>query len=303
MAKRFHYGGQAVLEGVMMRGRENVAVAVRRRDGDIVVHQERLGGWSTGRWTRVPVVRGPVVLVETLLLGLRALYYSAAVALEDEDEEQKVTSPMIWGAAAFGIVLAVGLFVALPLLIVHFLDPYISATVSNVADGVIRLIVFLIYLNAIALMPDIRRVFAYHGAEHKTINAYEAGEELQVERARLYSTAHSRCGTGFILMVLVIAIVAHTFLGRPALWLRFLERLAILPLIGAFSYEVMKFSADHVKNWLVHIALMPGLALQAMTTRQPDDRQLEVAIAALNTVLAADAEPAEVAATPASPPP
>lgn len=305
VAKRFHYGGQAVLEGVMMRGRTNVAIAVRRREGDIVVRQDRLGTWATSRWARVPLLRGPVVLVETLILGMRALYYSAAMALE-EDGEQQVGAPVIWGAAAFGMVLAVGLFVALPLLIVHFIDPFISATLSNVADGVIRLIVFLLYLNVITLIPDIRRVFAYHGAEHKTINAYEAGEDLEVERARLYGTAHSRCGTGFILIVLVIAILAHAFLGRPAWWLRFLERLAILPLIGAFSYELMKFFADHMKNWLVRISLAPGLALQAMTTREPDDGQLEVAITALRTVLAADgqaaAQPPAEAASPATQP-
>ena len=139
-------------------------------------------------------------------------------------------------------------------------------------------------------MPDIRRVFAYHGAEHKTINAYEAGEDLEIDRVRPYGTAHSRCGTSFILFVMVIAIIAHAFLGRPPMWLRFLERLALLPVIGAISYEMIKFGADHTKNKLVSIALMPGLALQRMTTREPDDDMLEVAISALRPVLAADSE-------------
>ncbi len=273
----------------MMRGRNSAAVAVRRRDGEIVVRNEPVAKWATGRIRDIPLLRGPIVLLETLILGMRSLSYSASVAIDEED--QKLHPAILWSTMAFGFILAVGLFVALPLLIVHFLDPYITATVSNVADGVIRLVVFIVYLNLVSLMPDIRRVFAYHGAEHATINAYEAGEELEVDKVRGYGTAHARCGTGFILMVLVIAVIAHAFLGRPPMWLRFLERLAILPIIGAFSYEMMKFSADHIKNRLVHLAIIPGLVLQRMTTRKPDDSQLEVAITALKSVLAADAEP------------
>ncbi|MGB2854641.1 MAG: DUF1385 domain-containing protein [Dehalococcoidia bacterium] len=291
MSKRLHSGGQAVIEGVMMRGRNSAAVAVRRRDGEIVVRNEPVAKWATGRIRDIPLLRGPIVLLETVILGMRSLSYSASVAIDEED--QKLHPAILWSTMAFGFILAVGLFVALPLLIVHFLDPYITATVSNVADGVIRLVVFIVYLNLVSLMPDIRRVFAYHGAEHATINAYEAGEELEVDSVRGYGTAHTRCGTGFILMVLVIAVIAHAFLGRPPMWLRFLERLAILPVIGAFSYEMMKFSADHIKNRLVHLAIIPGLVLQRMTTRKPDDSQLEVAITALKSVLAADAEPSE----------
>lgn len=275
----------------MMRGRKSAAVAVRRRDGEIVVRNEPVARWATGRIREIPLLRGPIVLLETLILGMRSLSYSASVAVEEED--QKLHPAILWSTMAFGFILAVGLFVALPLLIIHFLDPYISATVSNISDGVIRLVVFIGYLNLVSLMPDIRRVFAYHGAEHATINAYEAGEELEVDKVRGYGTAHARCGTGFILMVLVIAVIAHAFLGRPPMWVRFLERLAILPIIGAFSYEMMKFSADHIKNRLVHLAIIPGLVLQRMTTRKPDDSQLEVAITALKSVLAADAEPSE----------
>jgi uncharacterized protein YqhQ len=190
-----------------------------------------------------------------------------------------------------GFILAMALFLALPLLATHYVDPYISPAVSNLIDGVIRLVIFVIYLWAISLMPDIRRVFAYHGAEHKTINAYEAGEPLEVEKVRKYSTAHSRCGTSFLLIVMVIAIIAFVFLGREALWLRYLERLLLMPVIAAVSYEIIKFNAAHIKNVVVHIFLIPGLALQAMTTRQPDDRQIEVAISALQSVLALDAEP------------
>ena len=296
--KKFYYGGQAVIEGVMMRGRGSVSIAVRRPDGEIVVRHEPLSGFFTGRLRQIPLVRGPIVLIETFVLGVRALLYSASVAFE---EEQEVTPTMLWGMAAVGIIFALGLFLALPLLIVHYLDPYMSDVVSNVADGFIRLVIFLIYLRVVTLIPDIRRVWAYHGAEHKTINAYEAGEPLEVDRIRNYSTAHTRCGTGFILIVLVIAIIAHAFLGRPDWWLRFLERLAILPVIGALSYEMIRFSAANIKNSLVRLTIKPGLLLQSMTTREPDDSQLEVAISALRRVLDADLKSAVELAEEAAP--
>ena len=292
MGKKFYYGGQAVIEGVMMRGRKGIAVAVRRPNGEIALSSEPLGGMSTGRIREIPLVRGIVVLVETLVLGIRVLFYSASVSL---DEEVKISPWLLWGSVAVGFILAMALFLVLPLLATHFVDPYVSPAVSNLIDGVIRLVIFVIYLGAISLMPDIRRVFAYHGAEHKTINAYEAGEPLEVEKVRKYSTAHSRCGTNFILIVMVIAIIAFVFLGRPPIWLRYVERIILLPVIAAVGYEVIKFGAAHIKNIVVRIVLTPGLALQAMTTRQPDDRQIEVAISALQRVLAVDAEPSKLA--------
>jgi len=292
LGKKFYYGGQAVIEGVMMRGRKGIAVAVRRPNGEIALNSEPLGGMSTGRIREIPLVRGIVVLVETLVLGIRVLFYSASVSL---DEEVKISPWLLWGSVAVGFILAMALFLVLPLLATHFVDPYVSPAVSNLIDGVIRLVIFVIYLGAISLMPDIRRVFAYHGAEHKTINAYEAGEPLEVEKVRKYSTAHSRCGTNFILIVMVIAIIAFVFLGRPPIWLRYVERIILLPVIAAVGYEVIKFGAAHIKNIVVRIVLTPGLALQAMTTRQPDDRQIEVAISALQRVLAVDAEPSKLA--------
>ena len=292
MGKKFYYGGQAVIEGVMMRGRKGIAVAVRRPNGEIALSSEPLGGMSTGRIREIPLVRGIVVLVETLVLGIRVLFYSASVSL---DEEVKISPWLLWGSVAVGFILAMALFLVLPLLATHFVDPYVSPAVSNLIDGVIRLVIFVIYLGAISLMPDIRRVFAYHGAEHKTINAYEAGEPLEVEKVRKYSPAHSRCGTNFILIVMVIAIIAFVFLGRPPIWLRYVERIILLPVIAAVGYEVIKFGAAHIKNIVVRIVLTPGLALQAMTTRQPDDRQIEVAISALQRVLAVDAEPSKLA--------
>jgi hypothetical protein len=282
LSKKFYYGGQAVIEGVMMRGRKSVATAVRLPSGEITTHDEPLSGWSMGRVRDIPLARGIVVLVETLVLGIKTLFYSASMAL---GEEEKVSPWLLWGSVALGFVLALALFLVLPLVATHFLDPYVSSTVSNVIDGVIRLVIFIIYLGSISLMPDIRRVFAYHGAEHKTINAYEAGQPLEVEQVRRYSTAHSRCGTNFILIVMVLAIFAFAFLGRPPLWLRYVERIALLPVIAAVSYEMIKFGAAHVENRVVHAILTPGLALQAMTTRQPDDQQIEVAISALKRVL------------------
>ncbi len=287
MAKKFYYGGQAVIEGVMMRGQKGIAVAVRQPNGQIAVNSERLGKMSTSRIREIPLVRGILVLVETLVLGIRTLFYSASVAV---GEEIKVTPWMLWSSLAVGFIIALGLFLGLPLVATHFADPYVSPTVSNLIDGVIRLFIFILYLWFISLIPDIRRVFAYHGAEHKTINAYEAGEPLEVEKVRKYSTAHSRCGTNFILIVMVIAIIAFVFLGRPPLWLRYVERILILPAIAAVGYEVMKFGAAHIHNFFVHIVLIPWLGLQVMTTRQPDDGQIEVAISALQRVLALDAE-------------
>ncbi len=287
MAKKFYYGGQAVIEGVMMRGQKGIAVAVRRPNGEIALNNQPLGGLSTSRIRSIPLLRGIVVLVETLVLGIRTLLYSAQVSV---DEEVKISPWMLWSSVIVGFVVALGLFMGLPLLVSSFADSHVSPWVSNLIDGVIRIAIFVIYLWAISLMPDIRRVFAYHGAEHKTINAYEAGEPLEVEKVQKYSTAHSRCGTSFLLIVMVIATIAFCFLGRPPMWLRYVERILLMPVIAAVSYEIIKFNAAHIKNTVVRIILAPGLALQSMTTRQPDDKQIEVAISALRSVLALDAE-------------
>ena len=289
--KQFFYGGQAVIEGVMMRGRNSLAIAVRRPDGEIVVKEEKPSAWANSRIREIPFLRGIVVLVETLIIGIKALYYSASVAIEDEDIDEEVTSRMLFGSVAVGLIIAIALFVALPWFLVKYLIiPNSTPLIGNLADGFIRLALFGVYLKAISLMPDIRRVFAYHGAEHATINAYEAGESLEVENVRKYTTAHSRCGTSFLLFVLVIAIIAHAFLGDPPLWLGFIIRLGILPAIAAVSYELIKFFAAHTDNRIVRMILAPGMALQSMTTRVPDDQQIEVGIAALKCVLDTDAK-------------
>ena len=296
MAKPFHYGGQAVIEGVMMRGREHLAIAVRRTNNEITTITKRLPTIFTGSPRQIPLVRGIIMLAETLILGMQSLIYSADVFTEEEEVKGKPV--LLWSSVAIGFILGLVLFLAIPLAITWAVDPYIgSDPVSNLVDGVIRLAIVIAYIGSIGLIPNIRRVFSYHGAEHKVINAYEAGANLEVKEVRRYSTAHPRCGTGFLLIVLVIAIIAFIFMGRPPMYLRFLERLLLLPVIAAASYELMRLGAEHVKNGVVRTLLAPGLALQALTTRQPDDSQLEVSISALKTVIDADKISAEATET------
>ena len=289
MAKPFYYGGQAVIEGVMMRGREGVAISVRKPNGELNVTKRPLSSIYKGRPREIPLIRGIIVLIEAMVLGTQALLHSAQVASE-ELEEEKLSTPLLWGVVAISVVFAVALFFLAPLFATRYVvDPYISsALLSNVVEGVIRIIVFIAYLKLISLMPDIKRVFAYHGAEHKVVNAYEAGNPLEVESIKKYSTAHSRCGTGFIFIVLILAILVFALLGRPSLWLSILSRIVLIPVIASIGYEIMKFGASHAKNPIIRTLLVPGLALQAMTTREPDDSQLETAISALNEVIEAD---------------
>jgi len=295
VARKFYYGGQAVIEGVMMRGRENVSIAVRKPDGDITLHNEPVSKIYNGRLRDLPFIRGIIVLVETLVLGMKALFYSASVSL-GEEEGEKISPALLWGTVGIGFALALGLFLVLPLFLIRYIDPHVGSVQSNVIEGVIRLGLFVIYLKVITMMPDIRRVFSYHGAEHKTINAYEAGVPLEVDSVQEYDTAHSRCGTSFLVFVMVIAIIAFAFLGRPPMWLRLLSRIALMPLIAGISYEMIRLSAANVKNPFVRVLLLPGLLLQSMTAKQPDDQQVEVAISALKEVLVADGELAEEAA-------
>jgi hypothetical protein len=285
MAKPFYYGGQAVIEGVMMRGRENVAISVRGPDGKLKTAKWPLPKIYKGRLREVPFIRGVLILIEALVLGTQALLHSAQVASAEENE--RIPTTLLWGTVAASIAFAVALFFVAPVLATRYLiDPNVSSSLaSNLVEGVIRIGVFVAYLVLIGLIPDIRRVFAYHGAEHKVVNAYEAGSPLEVEAIRYYSTAHARCGTAFIFIVLVLAIFIFALLGHPPLWLTILSRVVLLPVIAAVSYEIMRFGASHARNAIIRILLAPGLALQAMTTREPNDAQLEAAISALNEVI------------------
>jgi len=286
-AEEFHYGGQAVMEGVMMRGLNSMAVAVRHPSGGIVIHNEPLESpLYTSRWWRLPFLRGLVVLWDTLVLGMRSLIYSANVALEEEEVEFR--GPAVWGLVLVSLTFTIGIFFLVPLLLVGLIDRFItSALVSNLIEGVLRLGLFLGYIGLIGLLPDIRRFFAYHGAEHKTINAYEAGAPLDPASVAAYATAHTRCGTGILLFVLALSIFVFALLGRPPFIWRILSRLLLIPLIVSVIYEFIKFAARHQDNPLLRALVSPGLALQSLTTREPDEEMLEVAIAALESLLAA----------------
>ncbi len=293
MPKKFNYGGQAVLEGVMIRGQTHMAVSVRRRDGGVSTRCVPLASLYVGKLRELPLVRGIIVLAETLALGMQALSFSANVALESEDqpqaEKQELPAAALWGMVGISLAIAVAIFFVGPLLIMHFLDRYIaSSIVSNIVEGAIRLAFFVVYLEAMGFMPDMRRVFAYHGAEHMTISAHENGVPLDVDKVRKFSTLHPRCGTAFLLVVMVIAVVVFAFLGRPPLWIRTISMVALIPVITALSYEVIRFNAAHGKNVVMRWLVAPSLALQVLTTRRPDDAQIEVAISALQAALKSD---------------
>lgn len=285
-----NYGGQAVMEGVMMRGEREWAVCVRAPSGQIVTRSDALpSAIYRSRWARLPFVRGLTMLWDSLGLGMRALMWSADVALAEETDAH-LSGPLAWGTVALSMAAGVGLFFLLPMFLVSLIDRAIpSALGSNLLEGLVRLGLFVGYLWAIGFMPDIRRVFAYHGAEHKTINAYEAGAPLEPESVARYSRAHTRCGTGFLLIVLVLFVLIATLVGRPPLLLRLASRLVLIPVVAGLAYEIIKWSARwYERSALVRLALAPGLALQRLSTREPDAAMLEVSIAALQRVLASE---------------
>jgi len=284
--RELNYGGQAVMEGVMMRGSKAMAVAVRQPDGEIVIHTEPLSAHIyAGRISKIPVLRALTSLWDVLVLGMRTLMFSANVALAEE-EDIEFSGPVAWGTIAISLIIAVGLFFVGPLLLVNVIDRYIeSSFLSNVIEGVIRLVIFVAYIWAIGRMPDIARVFAFHGAEHKTINAYESGAELTVEEVAKHSTSHYRCGTAFLLSVMVISILIFSLLGRPPIGIRILSRIALIPLVAGVAYEYIRFTNRYRNNRLIRALAKPNLALQSLTTREPDASMLEVAITALQRVL------------------
>jgi uncharacterized protein YqhQ len=284
-----HYGGQAVIEGVMMRGARSMAVAVREPDGGIRVKSESLGGLYVGRARRVPVLRGIIVLWETLALGMRALVFSSEVAAGlTTDEEDEPSSTYIWAVLAITLVFAAAIFFVAPLLLTGWLSSHMNGALVVLVEGVVRLLMLLGYIWGIGFVPDIRRVYAYHGAEHRAINAWEAGAPLNVESVRPFSNEHARCGTAFLLTVAVVSLVVFVALGTPAWWWRIASRVLLIPVIAAVSYEIIRLSADLRRFRIVRWLSRPSLALQTLTTRDPDDRQIEVAIRALREVLATD---------------
>jgi uncharacterized protein YqhQ len=287
--KKFNYGGQAVIEGVMIRGRSSVVTAVRRPAGDITTDVKPLPSLTTSRLRRTPLVRGVVILVEAMVIGIKSLLYSANIAMEEEEEE--IPTKAIWGMIASAVVLVVVLFFIAPLFLTKLVNAYMpNSVVFHIVEGVVRLIIFIAYLKVMAFLPDIKRVFTYHGAEHKAVNAYEAGVPMEVGAIKSYSTAHVRCGTSFLFLVLVIAIFVFSFVGRQNLWLMIGARIVLIPVIMGLGYEVIYYGARYAHNWFMKIVLAPGLLMQSLTTGEPDDRQLEVAIAAMNKAVEADME-------------
>ena len=283
-------GGQAVIEGVMMRDAHRTATAVRLPNGDIDVETRTVSS-IRDRYPvlNLPLIRGSVIMVESLIIGMRALSFSAQAAGE---EDEQMTKKEIAMTISFALVLASILFIVIPTGAAHLAAAYTDdPVVFNLIEGGIRLMVFLLYIWGISFMGGIRRVFQYHGAEHKTIHCYEAGEALTVENVQKFPRLHPRCGTNFLLIVMVVAIVFHVFFGWPDLWLRILSRLAILPVVAGVSYEIIRF-AGRSENHLVHILITPGLWLQYLTTRPPADEMVEVAIESLKAVLPAEDIPA-----------
>lgn len=290
MKEQFQYGGMAVIEGVMMRGPQYTSIAVRKSDGSISVEKEENSPLARRYpFLKWPMIRGTYVLIESMVVGVRMLNKSANMALEEEEEELSPLEIMLTVAFAFG--LAILLFMILPTAIVHFASQYLGGVVlQNIVEGIIRILFFFLYVYAISHMPDIARVFMYHGAEHKTIFTHEAGRALTVANARPYPRLHPRCGTAFLLIVMVVSIIVFAMLGEGSLWYRVWSRLLVLPVVAGLGYEFLKFSGRYHNNrWLKYL-ITPGLWLQKLTTREPDDDQIEVAIAALEAVLEDEGE-------------
>jgi hypothetical protein len=289
--KIFHYGGQAVLEGVTIRGQKNMVTVVRKPDGEMVIDKQPLSTVYTGWMRSTPFIRGIIVLIESLVFGVQTLSYSANVALGEENA--KKTGWWVYIVLAFSMVFAVALFFLGPLFLTRLTGVQATSLLFSLVEGIIRLAMFLVYLWLVSLMPDIKRVFAFHGAEHKAVNGFEAGVPLEPESIRKFSKAHVRCGGSFLFVVMIIAILVFSvvsfFIGKH-LWLIVLSRVVLVPVIAALSYEFIHFGANHVNNIIIKILLTPGLWLQALTTREPDDEQLKVGIMAMKTAVEADQE-------------
>jgi len=288
----WNYGGQAVIEGVLMRGAHQAAIAVRRPDnGEIVVKTEPVSALYRGSISKIPFLRGIPMLWDALGLGMRALFYSAEVVGQAEDPEFTMEDGAGIATGGVSILVGVTLFMLLPSWIAGGLVQG-SNLLFNVVEGLIRLLILVAYMVAVGQMEEIRRVFAYHGAEHATINAYEDGAPLTVEGVRPYSTAHARCGTAFLLLVVLISILVFMPFGKPPLLIRLPLRLLMVPVISGIAYEVLRFTGKHAENPVIRWLIKPNLALQRLTTRQPDDEMLEVAITALKAVLEKEKAPA-----------
>jgi len=278
------YGGQAVIEGVMMRGKQNAAIAMRAPDESIVIHQEELGEIYRSRLLNIPFLRGMIMLWDALGMGLRALTISANT---QTGEDEKIEGPQLILTFIVSLAFAIGLFFLLPALAGHLFSllPFeASAWVGNLVEGLLRLVILIGYIWLVGRVPDIQRVFAYHGAEHKTINAFEAGADLTPETVSKYSLEHPRCGTAFLLTLVVLSVIFFTLLGPLPLGLRLISRIVLIPIMAGIAYEYIRWSANHLDWSLVKVLVKPNLALQRLTTREPSLSMLEVSIAAFNAM-------------------
>jgi len=288
-------GGQAVLEGVMMRSLTGYSVAVRQPNGEVAIKKDKLVSVTAKYpFLKFPVLRGSVVLIQSLILGMRALNYSASVATENEAGEQEMSNWAMASTMIVALAMGVGVFILAPLgitnLIRHFFAPHMGNIAYNAIDGLLRAIFFFVYILSISFMDEIKRVFQYHGAEHKTVYTFEANEELTVENARTKSTLHPRCGTSFLMFVMAISILVFSLVPSTVPFaVKFLARVVLIPLIAGLAYEVIRFSARHLSNPVCRLLTRPGMLLQKITTKEPDDLQLAVAITALKEALMFDA--------------
>ncbi|MCX7709789.1 MAG: DUF1385 domain-containing protein [Clostridia bacterium] len=305
--KKTTIGGQALIEGVMMRGPESIAIAVRKPDGEIVLEKKELK-FKKNILTKVPGVRGVIEFFRMMVVGVKALMFSAEfVDVEEEDGKEskfdtflqkvfgdKMMDVVIYTSVILSIGFSVGLFFLLPQFLanlLHFDKNTASGVIYfNLFEGVIRIAIFLGYIMLTSLLKDIQRVWQYHGAEHKTIHCYEHEEELTVENVRKFTTKHPRCGTSFLFIVMIISILVFAFTGWHNIWINLALRLLFVPVIAGLSYEVLKFAGRHCENPIIKVMNMPGMAFQYFTTREPDDKQIEVAIEAFKSVLVNDEE-------------
>jgi uncharacterized protein YqhQ len=281
------YGGQAVIEGVMMRGTRSMAVAVRAPDERIVVHTRALGRLYHGRFSRTPFLRGLLGIWDALGLGWQSLSYSASVAV---GHEAQFEGPIAWGTMAVSLAFGLGLFLLAPAGLAQIGEHWLrlGALGSNLIEGGLRLAMVVGYLWLIGLMPDVKRLFGYHGAEHKTIHAFEAGAELTPKSVARFPLEHPRCGTAFLLTVVVFSIVLFALLGPLPLWERLASRVLLIPIVAGIAFEYIRLTARHLNNPLVRLLIAPNLALQRLTTREPDEHMLEVAIAAFQAMRAGE---------------
>jgi uncharacterized protein YqhQ len=289
---RFNYGGQALIEGVMMRGRDAIAVALRHPDGRIVIEHERLdkGTVHGHRYAKWPFVRGLVVLYETLVVGTRWLIRSAGLQAEDDGVEiGKGSIALMLSVTA---ILGIGLFFLLPLAVATFTAGNIENDFAqHLVEGLVRVVIFIGYLALISRTPDIHRTFQYHGAEHMTIHALEAGDPLRVENVRKYPTAHQRCGTEFLVVVIMLSIIAFSLVGKQPPLVMIVSRILLIPVIAAIGYELLRLGARHRSNPVVKVIMWPGILVQMITTKQPTDDMIEVAIVSLEEAIRADGDP------------